>query len=128
MIRTTPALAATATAFALLLTGCGDDSTDSSTAASSSATAAASSLAQVVDSTKAGTFVVSYKSAFPALAQGRTDVQISEILSKTCTDIKAGKSEDAAVATVISATKNGDKQASKEEAQAIYQMARLMCG
>nr|WP_232542166.1 hypothetical protein [Nocardia bovistercoris] len=112
----------------MLLAGCGDDSSTSSSPASSSTAKAAGNAAQVVDSTKAGTFVVSFKAAFPKLAQGRTDAQISDILSQTCTDRKAGKAEDAAVTALVGRLKNGSTEATKEEAQAIYAMAQMMCG
>lgn len=126
--RTTAALAACATAFALLLAGCGDDSSNSSSPASAAASSAAGDVARVVDSTKAGTFVVSFKAAFPKLAQGRTDAQISDLLTQTCADRKAGKAEDAAVTALVGRLKNGATEATKEEAQAIYAMAQMMCG
>ncbi len=116
--------------FALLLAGCNDDTSNSSSSASGAASSvakAAGDVAQIVDSTKAGTFVVSFKAAFPKLSQGRTDAQISTILNQTCADIKAGKAEDATVTAVAAHAKNGSVEATKEEAQAIYQMVKLMC-
>ncbi|MEU8894433.1 hypothetical protein [Nocardia sp. NPDC048505] len=128
MIRTTAAIAASTTVFAaLLLAGCGgEDKAD--TPASSASSAAAASAASIVDSARAGTFVVSYKSAFPKLAAGRSDAQIAEILTETCKDVKAGKAEDAIVTNVVKLAKNGSVEASKEEAQSVYQMAKIMCG
>ncbi|MEV0250698.1 hypothetical protein AB0H76_29165 [Nocardia sp. NPDC050712] len=126
MIRTTAAIAASSTVFAaLLLAGCGGE--DTATPATSS-TAASASAASIIDSARAGTFVVSYKSAFPKLATGRSDAQIAEILTETCKDVKAAKSEDAIVANIIKLAKNGSAEASKEEAQSVYQMAKIMCG
>ncbi|WP_405180323.1 hypothetical protein OG225_03060 [Nocardia sp. NBC_01377] len=129
MRRTSAALAASASVFALLLAGCNDDTATSSAAAGTSAAAeAASSVARVVDGAKAGTFVVSFKSAFPKLAQGRSDVQISDILNQTCSDLKSGKAEDAVISGVATHAKNGSTEVTKDEAAAIYQMAKLMCG
>lgn len=119
--RTTAAIAASATVFALLLAGCSDDS--SSTAGSSSS---AAPTAQV-DSGKAGMFVVSYRNAFPKLAEGRDDAAVSGVLTQTCGDIKAGKSESDVVAAIVKNSKNGATAATTEEAQAIFQMAKLMC-
>lgn len=79
-----------------------------------------------MDSVKAGTFVVSYRSAFPKLADGKDDAKIRDVLVETCKDIKGGKSEDEIVQNVIKRTK-GSAEASKEEAQAIYQMAKMLC-
>ncbi|MGK8508671.1 hypothetical protein ACRS5S_11600 [Nocardia asiatica] len=123
MIRTTAALAASATLFALLLTGCGDDKTSDAT---SSATTTAAQAAAQVDNVKAGAFVVSFRGAFPKLAEGKDDAKIASILSETCGDIKAGKSEDAVVANITKRA-GGAAQPSSEEAKAIYQMAKLMC-
>ncbi|MEV6362819.1 hypothetical protein [Nocardia asteroides] len=121
MNRTTAAIAASATVFALLLAGCGDDTT--TTAATSTSAAAAAQ----VDSGKAGMFVVSYRNAFPKLAEGRDDAAIGGLLTQTCGDIKAGKAEADVVAGVVKNAKNGATAPTTEEAQAIYQMAKLMC-
>ncbi|WP_194819280.1 hypothetical protein [Nocardia sp. XZ_19_385] len=127
MTRTTAAIAASSTVFAaLLLAGCGGEDKAAAPAASASS-AAAASAASIIDSARAGTFVVSYKSAFPKLAAGRTDAQIAGILTETCTNVKGGKSEDAIVTDIIKLAKNGTVEASKEEAQSVYQMAKIMC-
>ncbi|WP_063040387.1 hypothetical protein [Nocardia pseudovaccinii] len=123
MTRTTAAIAASSAVLALLLAGCGDDK-DSSAPATTSA--AKSAGGETIDNVKAGTFVVSYRSAFPKLAEGKDDAKISGILVDTCKDIKGGKGEDEVVQNVIKRTK-GTTEASKEEAQAIYQMAKLLC-
>ncbi|WP_280253125.1 hypothetical protein [Nocardia abscessus] len=123
MTTTTAALAASATLFALLLTGCGDDKTSDTT--SPATTTAAQATAQV-DSVKAGAFVVSFRGAFPKLASGKDDAKIASILSETCGDIKAGKSEEEVVANITKRA-GGTTQPSAEEAKAIYQMAKLMC-
>ncbi|APE33914.1 hypothetical protein BOX37_07960 [Nocardia mangyaensis] len=123
MSRTTAAIAASTTVFALLLSGCGDDS--SSTTDSSSSTAAAPTAE--VDAGKAGMFVVSYRNAFPKLAEGRDDKAVADVLTQTCDDIAAGKSEPDTVAGIVSSTENGSATATDEEAQAIYQMSKLMC-
>ncbi|MFI6165655.1 hypothetical protein ACIBCN_02610 [Nocardia sp. NPDC051052] len=125
MIRTTAALAASATLFALLLTGCGDDKA-SSTPSSSAPAAQSSGDAQVVDNVKAGAFVVSFRGAFPKLADGKDDAKIATILSDTCKEIKASKSEDDVVKSITKRA-SGKAEATPEEAKAIYQMAKMMC-
>ncbi|MEU2104605.1 MULTISPECIES: hypothetical protein [unclassified Nocardia] len=119
MTRTTAAIAASATLLALLLTGCGDDKT-------STATTTAAQAAAQVDSVKAGAFLVSFRGAFPKLAEGKDDAKIAGILTETCGDIKAGKSEDDVVKNIVKRA-GGATQPSTEEAKAIYQMAKLMC-
>ncbi|MFG3620228.1 hypothetical protein [Nocardia sp. NPDC047654] len=121
--RTTAALAAGATLLALLLTGCGDDKTND---AGSQATTTAAQAAAQVDSVKAGAFLVSFRGAFPKLSEGKDDAKIASILTETCGDIKAGKSEDDVVANITKRA-GGATQPSSEEAKAIYQMAKLMC-
>ena len=124
--RTTAAIAASTTVFAaLLLAGCGGEDKAAAPAATTSASAAA---AAVVDSSKAGIFVVNLKNAYPKLVAGRTDAQIAGILTETCTNIKSGKSQDDAVAAIIKLSKNGTVEATKDEALAVYQMAKFMCG
>ncbi|MFF3224569.1 hypothetical protein ACFYV7_17375 [Nocardia suismassiliense] len=125
MIRTTAALAASATLCALLLTGCGDDKASSDTPAATSA-AQSSGDAQVVDNVKAGAFVVSFRGAFPKLADGKDDTKIANILSDTCKEIKAGKPEDEVVKSITKRA-SGKVEATTEEAKAIHQMARMMC-
>jgi len=127
--RTTAAIAASSAVFALLLAGCSDDKASSTaTSSSGAATTSAAKAAggETLDNVKAGTFVVSYRSAFPKLADGKDDTKISNILVDTCKDIKDGKGEDEIVQNVIKRTK-GTTEASKEEAQAIYQMAKMLC-
>ncbi|QIS02742.1 hypothetical protein F5X71_10785 [Nocardia brasiliensis] len=124
MIRTTAALAASATVFALLLTGCGNDK--ATTDAASATTAQSSGDTQVVDSVKAGAFVVSFRGAFPKLAEGKDDAKLSAVLSDSCKDIKAGKPEDEVIQSIIKRA-SGSTEATPEESKAIYQMAKMMC-
>ncbi|WP_405162165.1 hypothetical protein OG203_38605 [Nocardia sp. NBC_01499] len=126
MIRTTAALAASATLCALLLTGCGDDKSSSAAPSSSAPAAQSSGDAQVVDNVKAGAFVVSFRSAFPKLADGKDDTKIATILSDTCKEIKANKSEDDTVKSVTKRA-SGKTDATPEEAKAVYQMSKMMC-
>ncbi|MEV0357935.1 hypothetical protein AB0H71_17960 [Nocardia sp. NPDC050697] len=124
MIRTNAALAACATALTLVLAGCGGDD---AAASSSSSSAAATSAPQIVDAVKAGTFVVSFRSAFPALASGKDDAALSNTLNQTCGDIKAGKAEPDVQAALADRVAANGKKASQEEAAAIFQMIKLMC-
>ncbi|KAA8877507.1 hypothetical protein F3087_44255 [Nocardia colli] len=126
MIRTTAAIAASATLAALLLTGCGDDKASSASPSSSAPAAASNGDAQVVDNVKAGAFVVSFRGAFPKLADGKDDPKIATILSDTCKEIKANKSEDDVVKSIVKRS-SGKVEATTEEARAIYQMAKMMC-
>ncbi|MET9214568.1 MULTISPECIES: hypothetical protein [unclassified Nocardia] len=123
MSRTTAALAASATVFALLLAGCGDDSSSAAAGGSSAAT----TPEYKVDPSKAGMFVVSYRNAFPKLSAGRDDAAVATVLNQSCGDIKGGKSEADTIAGIIKATKNGADAATEDEARAIYQMSTLMC-
>lgn len=123
--RTTAAIAASATVFALLLAGCSDDSSSAGASTASTSTMAAPTFQ--VEASKAGMFVVSYRNAFPKLAQGRDDAAVAAVLNHSCSEIKAGKSEADTVATIIKAAKNGDTAATTEEATAVYQMSKLMC-
>ncbi|MFC9877771.1 hypothetical protein [Nocardia salmonicida] len=125
MSRTTAAIAASATVFALLLAGCSDDSSSAGASTASTSTMAAPTFQ--VEASKAGMFVVSYRNAFPKLAQGRDDAAVAAVLNHSCSEIKAGKSEADTVATIIKAAKNGDTTATTEEATAVYQMSKLMC-
>lgn len=122
MSRTTAAIAASTTVFALLLSGCGDDS---SSTADAPATSTAPTAA--VDPGKAGMFVVSYRNAFPKLSEGRDDKAVAGVLTQTCGDIQAGKSETDTVAGIVASSTNGAESATEEEAQAIFQMSKLMC-
>lgn len=132
MTRTSAALAVSTTLFALLVAGCNGDDTATGEAAATSAPAASTVADQpggveVPDNIKAGTFVVSYRSAFPKLAEGRTDAEIADILTGTCADIEGGKSEDDTVNAIVDRTKSGDVAASKEEALAIFNIAKYIC-
>ncbi|PKV76522.1 hypothetical protein ATK86_7452 [Nocardia fluminea] len=121
--RTTAAIAASAPLFALLLAGCGDDSASAGSPAASTTPAPSFQ----VEASKAGMFVVSYRNAFPKLAQGRDDAAVAAVLNHSCSEIKAGKSEADTIATIMKAAKNGDTAATTEEATAVYQMSTLMC-
>ncbi|MFC4127085.1 hypothetical protein [Nocardia rhizosphaerae] len=121
MRRTSAAIAASATVIALLLAGCGDDTTATEPASTTAAPATK------VDAAKAGMFVVSYRNAFPKLAEGRDDAAVADVLNLTCSDIKAGKSEADTVAAVVTYSKNGSTTATEDEAKTIYETVKLMC-
>lgn len=120
--RTSAAIVAGAAAFALFVAGCGDDSSDSA------APSASSTVPEVkVDATQAGVFVVNYRNAFPKLAAGKDDLAISKILTTTCGQIKAGKSQDDVVKNIVVVAANGSAAPTNDEAIAVYQVAKLMC-
>lgn len=125
--RTSAAIAASATLFTLLLAGCNDDTAGSAASSTTASAGSSAAAGDAPDNIKAGTFVVSFRTAFPKLADGKDNNKIRDVLVETCKDVKDGKSEDAVVQNIIKHTKTGSVEASKEEAQAIYQMAKLLC-
>jgi hypothetical protein len=146
VIRTSAAIAATASALALFIAGCEDETTSSvaqptaSGAASATASATESGDAAApstgatspkddtgLDGVKVGSFVVAYKQAFPSLAEGRSDEEIGEIFTETCDDIHEGKAEDEVLTEISNRTKNGRGSASPEESKAIYEMIKVLC-
>lgn len=144
VIRTSAAIAATASALALFIAGCEDETTSSvaQPTASGSATASATETSDAaapstgatspkgdmgLDSVKIGSFVVAYKQAFPSLAEGRSDEEIGEIFTETCDDIHEGKAEDEILTEISNRTKNGRGSASPEESKAIYEMIKVLC-
>ncbi len=77
---------------------------------------------------RAGAFVVAFKNAFPKLIVDKDETKIASVLTDTCTDIKAGKPEAEVVKNVGARAKSPSADPTPEESQAIYQMAKLMCG
>ncbi|MFF0542142.1 hypothetical protein ACWEVD_09435 [Nocardia thailandica] len=122
MSRTSAAIVAGAAAFALFVAGCGDDSSNS---AAPTTTSTAPEVK--VDATQAGVFVVNYRNAFPKLAEGLDDRAVSKVLTTTCGEIKAGKSQDEVVKSIVTVAKNGSAAPTNDEALAVYQVAKLMC-
>jgi hypothetical protein len=132
------ALAASATALALFVTGCSDDEPTAQEATSSSASAAMSSArstaeslqnkaGEMWDDAKVGGFVAAYKAAYAPLAEGKSDEDIKAILVDTCGDISDGKSE-AEVKDELSerASNNGDKPSSMQ-VDTMYLLIRPLC-
>ena len=78
-----------------------------------------------VDATQAGVFVVNYRNAFPKLAEGLDDRAVSKVLTTTCGEIKAGKSQDEVVKSIVTVAKNGSAAPTNDEALAVYQVAKL---
>ncbi|WP_139795355.1 hypothetical protein, partial [Nocardia donostiensis] len=102
MTRTSVALAAAAAVFALFIAGCQDESGQ----AQAPTTPAATSTAAGPDlsSAKAGSFVIGFKGAFPALAADRSDTDIRDVFTDTCTDIRERKPENKIVGDLIART------------------------
>ncbi|ONM48672.1 hypothetical protein [Nocardia donostiensis] len=125
MTRTSVALAAAAAVFALFIAGCQDESGQ----AQAPTTPAATSTAAGPDlsSAKAGSFVIGFKGAFPALAADRSDTDIRDVFTDTCTDIRERKPENKIVGDLIARTASGEAAATPEEARAIYQMIEVLC-
>ncbi|GAA5058159.1 hypothetical protein GCM10023318_37160 [Nocardia callitridis] len=117
MTRTSTAVLAIA-ACGALLSACGGDDSDSAAPSPS-----AGAVDQAVDNAKAGTFVASFRGAFPKLAEGKDDSAVAAIFTDTCADITAGKSED----DIVASTEQRASGASHEQAQAVYQTVKMLC-
>lgn len=128
--RTSAVFAASACVLTLLLAGCGDDKASTSTGSSTTGTSAAaqpSGQAEIIDTVKAATFLVTYKTAFPALAEGKDDNTISAIYADTCKEIKAGKAQDVIITNVTERTKSPSVTATATEAQMLYETIKTTC-
>jgi hypothetical protein len=132
------AVAASATALVFLVSGCSEDEPTPQEATASSVEAAVTSARSTAESLqeragelwdqgKVNGFVAAYKAAYPTLAQGRSDEDISAILTETCSDISDGKSEDEVKSTLADrATNEGDKPSSMQ-IDTMYVLIRPLC-
>jgi hypothetical protein len=105
---------------------CGGDGAESTPAASPTTAAATPDTAQL-DQVKAGSFVISFRGAFPGLAEGRDDAAITAIFTETCAEIRAGEPEDEVVSALADRLAAGGTEATDAETQAVYQMVAVMC-
>ncbi|MGI5220479.1 hypothetical protein [Nocardia sp. CA-290969] len=123
MKRPIALLPAALVVLALAATACQSESAAPETTAAATSAAATPDTAKI-DQVKAGSFVIGFRGAFPALAAGRDDAAITTLFTETCTDIRSGEPQDAAT-TAITERLDG---ATPQEAQAVYQMVAAMCG
>ena len=142
-------------AVALALTGCTSSNDESTTTATttanlldraSSAVSSAAGAAQgaissaqgavssaqsavggAVDTAKVTSFTLAFKAAVPQLAEGRDDDAIQDIYSQTCAAITAGTAEAAVVASLEVSAANNGTNATQEQAQRIYNIAKPLC-
>ncbi|MEV0105235.1 hypothetical protein AB0H42_02705 [Nocardia sp. NPDC050799] len=118
----------TAVLFAVLpaVTACGNDGAESTPTASPATTAATPDTAQI-DQVKAGSFAISFRGAFPGLAEGRDDTAITAIFTETCAEIRSGEPQDEVVSALSGRLAAGGTEATDAETQAVYQMVAVMC-
>ena len=145
----------TASAIALAVTGCSstDDTSGSSatttanlldgassavndaagaaqgaiSSAQGAVTSARSAAGGAIDTAKVTSFTVAFKAAVPQLAEGRDDAAIQDIYSQTCAAITAGTAEAAVVASLEVSAANNGTNATQEQAQRIYNIAKPLC-
>lgn len=125
VIRRHTALTATFFVFALFGAACAGVSGSDGDAATATATSTAA--APNPDSVKSGSFVIGFRGAFPALAQGRDEAAIRVIFAETCRDVRAGKPDADISGNIVERTASGDSRATPAEAAAILQMIRPLC-
>lgn len=110
---------------AVATAACQSDSTKPESAATSSV---ANPDTATIDQVKAGSFVIGFRGAFPALAGGRDDTAITAIFTETCADIRSGEPEDAATSALTERLAAGGTAPAPAETRAVYQMVATMCG
>ncbi|MEU4841481.1 hypothetical protein [Nocardia testacea] len=121
-----PLLTAVLVAVAPAVAACGSDGADPAPAASPTTAAASPDTAQI-DQVKAGSFIISFRGAFPGLAEGRDDAAITGIFTETCAEIRAGEPENEVVPALSDRLAAGTTEATDAETQAVYQMVAVMC-
>jgi hypothetical protein len=120
---------------ALLVAGCSsDDRSDANQTldnAAGSASSVAASLGEqagnLFDDAKVQAFVVAFRTQFGALAENRDDNAIKALLNSTCVEIASGADESTVVSELEVEAASGDARPSTEQAQRIYDQAKLAC-
>ncbi|SNS40406.1 hypothetical protein [Rhodococcoides kyotonense] len=120
---------------ALVLAGCSaDDQADANQTLDNAAGSASSVAASVgeqagnlFDDAKVQAFVVAFRAQFGALAENRDDNAIKALLNSTCVEIASGTDESAIVSELEVEAASGDARPSTEQAQRIYDQAKLAC-
>lgn len=119
----------------LVLAGCSsqdqaaaNDSLDNAAGSASSVAASVGERAGTLfDDAKVQAFVVAFRAQFGALAENRDDTAIKNLLTSTCTEIAAGTDESSVVAQLEVEAAAGDVGPSTEQAQRIFDQAKLAC-
>lgn len=119
----------------LVLAGCSSedrsDANETLDGVAGSASSVASSVGEragsLFDDVKVQAFVAAFRAQFGELADGRDDTAITNLLTSTCTEIAGGADESSVVADLEIEAASGDSRPSTEQAQRIYDQARLAC-
>lgn len=120
---------------ALVVAGCSsEDQSDANQTldnAAGSASSVAASLGEqagnLFDDAKVEAFVVAFRAQFGALADSRDDNAIKALLNSTCAEIASGTDESTVVSELEVEAASGDVRPSTEQAQRIYDQAKLAC-
>jgi hypothetical protein len=123
----TAVVAAVAALF--LLTACGsDDETSAPESTTRPAGSVASSVVQrAVDAAKLGTFVATFRTGYPNLADGRDDASIEAIVTETCPLIDDGASDEEINSRVAELSANGAVTPTDQQVDRITQLVRAAC-
>lgn len=89
--------------------------------------AAATSVNAVLEGAKSAAFVASFKAAFPELARGRSDRDITSILDETCVDLQESRDQQDVQEDIKSRAENDETQPTDNQARQIYEMAEVAC-
>lgn len=119
----------------LALAGCSTDDRSEANQSLDSVAGSASSIAASVgeraggllDEAKVGTFVAAFRAQFGGLAENRDDNAIKNLLTSTCTEIVNGADESAIVADLEVEAASGGVKPTTEQAQRIFDQAKLAC-
>lgn len=118
-----------------ILTGCSsqdrseadDTLSDVAGSASSVASSVGERAGSLFDDAKVQGFVVAFRTQFGALADSRDDTAIENLLTSTCTEIASGTDESSIVSQLEIEAASGDAKPSTEQAQRIFDQAKLAC-
>ncbi|WP_137874783.1 hypothetical protein [Rhodococcus sp. Q] len=80
-----------------------------------------------VDAIQSGTFVAAFRAGYPDLSEGRDDAAIEDIYAETCAAIDANVDEATVVSELQVRAGNGGTEATPEQAQQIYNIAKPLC-
>lgn len=81
----------------------------------------------VFEGAKSAAFVASFKGAFPDLARGRSDQDITSILDETCADLQDSEAQQDVQEDIKSRAENDGTVPTDNQARQIYEMAKVAC-
>lgn len=119
----------------IVLAGCStedrSDANETLDGVAGSASSVASSVGEqagnLLDEAKVEVFVAAFRARFGELADSRDDTAIKNLLTSTCTEIASGSDESSVVADLEIEAASGQVRPSTEQAQQIYDQAKLAC-